>query len=74
MGCINTKQLNDNTIEMVSPPNIIIPASLDIHELILIQRSNNYNNINHFFDYNNTDKLDLNNYRTHIVLLGLFII
>ena len=71
---MNTKQIKDNTIEMVSLPNINIATGLNIHELILIQKSNNYNNINHFFENHNTDKLDLNNYKTHIVLLGLFII
>jgi hypothetical protein len=71
MGCINTKQNNNNDIEMVSLPYIIPPASLDIHEFILFQKSNNYNNINHFFDYNNTKQIDLNKFKTHIILLGL---
>ena len=73
MGCLNSKHIpqTKSIIELtnIRPP---IPNHIDIYELILLQKMNNYNNINHFFNYdNNNNKVNLNLYKAHMHILGL---
>ena len=73
MGCFNSKQLpqTKSVIELINTrPST--PEQLNIHELILLQKINNYNNMNPFFNYDNdNNKTDLNLYKAHMHILGL---
>ena len=72
MGCVRSKhKKNISVIEMSSIKHASM-VGLDIRELVLLQRLNNYNNMSSYWFYNsNADKIDLNIYKAHIHLLGI---
>jgi hypothetical protein len=72
MGCKHSKhKKNRSVIEMISIKHVSM-VGLDIHELILLQKSNNYNTMSsYWFNNNSADKIDLNSYKATIHLLGI---